>query len=397
MFNSYSRSFPEFHMESEFLNNIFLGNSIRNYLLVTSILLFGLLFKRIFSRLLSRVLYKMFRSIHAGADSNVFVGLLLKPVELLILLVTIYLAINQLDYPLNEVIFRRTNIADKLSSVYEIKLIQVVDKVFLLLFIISFFRILLRIIDFIAHIFLFKASLTESKSDDQMVPFIKELSKIVTIIFAVFVVLGSVFNLNVATIIAGLGIGGIAVALAAQDTLQNLLGSFTIFADKPFVVGDTVRIDKYEGTIEKVGFRSSLLRTTDKTLVVIPNKKMVDSPLENLSLRNSHRMKFSIGLKYDTPSEVMRKIAAEIKKFINSRPLITDETAVTLDALGESALNIQVQYFIKVLEGADYAQIKEEINYQIIKIVSDNGANFALPLKMLYPEFRDKGLEETKG
>lgn len=367
---------------------MFLGNSIRNYLLFAGILLFGLLFKRIFSRLLSRVLYKMFKRIHSGTDSNVFVGLLLRPIELLILFVTIYLAINQLDYPLNEVIFRRTRLSDKTPVIYEIRLIQVVDKVFLFLFIISFFRILLRIIDFIAHIFLYKASLTESRSDDQMVPFIKELSKIVTIIFAVFVVLGAVFNLNVATIIAGLGIGGIAVALAAQDTLQNLLGSFTIFADKPFVVGDTVRIDKYEGTIEKVGFRSTLLRTVDKTLVVIPNKKMVDSPLENLSLRNSHRMKFTIGLKYDTPPAVMMKIADEIREFINSRPLISGETLVTFDTLAESALNIQVQYFINNSEGTDTAKIKEEINYQIIKIVDDNGAKFALPNQTVLNEYR---------
>jgi MscS family membrane protein len=368
-------------METEFLNNIVLGNSIRNYMLFTGILLFGLLFKRLFSRILSRILYKLFKNVHAGTDSNVFVGLLLRPIELLILFITIYLAINQLDYPLNEVIFRRTDTSEKEPVIYQIKLIQVVDKLFLLLFIISFFRILLRIIDFIAHIFLYKASLTESKSDDQMVPFAKELTKIITIIFAVFVVLGSVFNLNVATIIAGLGIGGIAVALAAQDTLQNLLGSFTIFADKPFVVGDIVRIDKYEGTIEKVGFRSTLLRTVDKTLVVIPNKKMVDSPLENLSLRNSHRMKFNIGLKYDTPPNVMTKIAGEIRQFIDSFDLVSDETIVTFDALGESALNIQVQYFIKVSEGADYGKIKEEINFQIMKIVSDNGAKFALPVQ----------------
>ncbi len=381
-------------METGFLNNSFLGNSVRNYLFFAGILLFGLLFKRIFSRFLSRVLYKMFKSVHSGTDSNVFVGLLLRPVELLIFFITLYLAINQLDYPLNEVIFRRTTLADKTPVIYEIRLIQVIDKIFLLLFIISFFRILLRIIDFIAHIFLYKASLTETKSDDQMVPFVKELTKILTIIFAVFVVLGSVFNLNVATIIAGLGIGGIAVALAAQDTLQNLLGSFTIFADKPFVVGDTVRIDKYEGTIEKVGFRSTLLRTVDKTLVVIPNKKMVDSPLENLSLRNSHRMKFTIGLKYDTASDVMMKIADEIKQFINSRPLINGETVVTFDTLAESALNIQVQYFIDNSEGADYAAIKEEINYQIIKIVNDNGAKFALPSPTIINEYRgDKPFE----
>jgi len=377
-------------METGFLNDIFLGNTVRSYLIAIGILIFGLLFKRVFSRILSRIIYKLFKSVHSGTDSKVFVGLLLRPIELLILFIAIYLAINHLDYPLSEVIFRRTNSSGKVPVVYEIKLIQVIDKLFLLLFIISFFRIILRLIDFVAHIFLYRTSLTEDKSDDQMVPFVKELSKIITIIFAVFVVMGWVFNLNVATIIAGLGIGGIAVALAAQDTLQNLLGSFTIFADKPFVVGDLIRIDKYEGTIEKVGFRSTLLRTIDKTLVVIPNKKMVDSPLENLTLRNSHRIKFDIGLKYDTPSDLMMKIAEEIKTFINSRPLIGEDTIVTFDTMGQTALNIQVQYFIAVANGADYAQIKEEINYQIMKIVAANGASFAQPMQPVFQDYRSK-------
>ncbi|WP_411274126.1 mechanosensitive ion channel family protein [Daejeonella sp.] len=375
-------------METGFLNDIFFGNTVKSYLIAIGILIFGLVFKRVFSRMLSRIIYKLFKSVDSGTDSKFFVGLLMRPIELLILFIAAYLAINQLDYPLSEVIFRRTNTSGKVPVVYEIKLIQLIDKLFLLFFIVSFFRILLRLIDFVAHIFLYKSSLTDNKSDDQMVPFVKELTKIIAIIFAVFVVLGWVFNLNVATIIAGLGIGGIAVALAAQDTLQNLLGSFTIFADKPFVVGDLIRIDKYEGTIEKVGFRSTLLRTIDKTLVVIPNKKMVDSPLENLSLRISHRMKFNIGLKYDTPSDVMMKIAEEIKIFINSRPLIGEDTIVTFDTMGESALNIQIQYFIVVADGADYAQIKEEINYQIMKIVAENGASFAKPLHSLFQEYR---------
>ena len=375
-------------METGFLNDIFFGNSIRSYLVAAAILIFGLIFKRIFSRILSRVIYKLFKRLNAGSDSKIFVGLLVRPIELLILFIALYLAINQLDYPLNEVIFRRTDSSAKVPLVFEIKLIQVIDKLFLLLFIISFFRIVLRIIDFVAHIFVYRSSLTANKSDDHMAPFIKELSKIVTIIFAVFVVMGWVFNLNVATIIAGLGIGGIAVALAAQDTLQNLLGSFTIFADKPFVVGDLIRIDKYEGTIEKVGFRSTQIRTVDKTLVIIPNKKMVDSPLENLTLRNSHRMKFNVRLKYDTPSDIMMKIGNEIKTFINSRPLIGEDTIVTFDTMGDSSLDILVQYFIVVSEGADYAQIKEEINYEIIKIVAEKGAKFAQPMQPIFQEYR---------
>jgi hypothetical protein len=205
-------------MNIEFLEQIFFGNSLRNYLYFSSILLFGLLFKRVFSKLLNRLMFLLFKRIEPDTEPKVFIEMLLKPVEFLIILIVIYLSINQLDYPLNEVIFRRTSLIDNVPTLYELKVVQVVDKLILLLFIISAFWILLRIIDFIAHVFKYKALFSLSKSDDQMVPFIKELSKIITVIFAFFVILGTVFNLNVATIIAGLGIGGIAVALAADGT-----------------------------------------------------------------------------------------------------------------------------------------------------------------------------------
>lgn len=376
-------------MNTEILSQEVLGNSLKNYLLFATILIFGLLLKRIFSRLLSKLMFRLFKRLHPETDPKVFIDLLLRPVELLILFSVLYLSINQLDYPLHEVIFKRTTFVNKVPSVYELTLIQVFDKLFLLSFIISLFWIALRMIDFVAYVFLYKASLTESKSDDQMVPFIKELSKIVTIIFGVFVILGAVFNLNVATIIAGLGIGGIAVALAAQDTLQNLLGSFTIFADKPFEVGDLVRIDKYEGTIEKVGFRSTLIRTLDKTLVIIPNKKMVDSPLENLSLRNLRRMKFNISLKYDTPVEVMHKISKEIETYVNGHDSTSNDTLVTFDSFGESALNIQVLYFIEIVDYNDYMHIREDINYRIMQIVAENKAEFAFPTQTVYHEYVD--------
>ena len=382
-------------MNINFFSYVFLGNSIRNYLLFAGILLVGLLFKRIFSRLLSKLLFRMFGRFSVGSDPKIFIALLLRPIEMLILFVVIYLAINQLDFPINEVIFRREATVNKISSLYEVTVLQVIDKLFLLLFIISIFWVILRVIDFIAHVFLFRASLTESKSDDQMVHFVKELSKIVTIIFAVFVVMGSVFNLNVATIIAGLGIGGIAVALAAQDTLQKLLASFTIFDDKPFVVADLVKIDKYEGTIEKVGFRSTLIRTLDKTMVIIPNKKMVDSPLENLSLRNLRRMKFNIGLKYDTPSAVMLKVSKEIEEFVNDHPACSNDTLVTFDSFGDSALNFQVLYFIEVVDYNDYMRIRQEINYRIMQIVMENGAGFALPSQTVYHEYAGEKPSES--
>ena len=375
-------------MDIQFLNDVYWGNSLKNYLLFIGIILFGLILKRFFSKIISKVFFTLFKRFSQEIKLDTFLDLLVKPIESLLIILIIFLAINQLDYPLEIVVFKRT--VNKVVTT--ITLIQVLDKIFLFLIIFSSFKIILRTIDFISHVFAYRASLTASKTDEQMVPFLKELCKIIIIILGVFMIMGAVFNMNVATIIAGLGIGGLAIALAAQDTLANLLGSFTIFADKPFVVGDLVNVAGYDGVIEKVGFRSTLLRTMDKTLVVIPNKKMIDSPLENLTLRNLRRVKFNVGVLYGTSSDVIRTISEQITEYIQTHKETTEDTLVTLDSFGESGLNIQVLYFIEIVDYNAYMKIKEEINYKIMEIVLKNEANFAFPSRTLYHEFGSAGI-----
>lgn len=370
------------------LEQVYWGNSLKGYLLFVGIIVLGLIFKRLFSKLISKIFFTLFQKFSKEIKVDTFLALLVKPIEQLIIIIVIFLAINQLNHPLDVVVFKRT--ANKVVST--VTIIQVLDKVFLFLIIFSSFKILLRTIDFISHVFAYRASLTDSKTDDQMVPFLRELSKILSIILGVFVVLGMVFNMNVATIIASLGIGGLAIALAAQDTLANLLGSFTIFADKPFVVGDLVNVAGYEGVIEKVGFRSTLLRTMDKTLVVIPNKKMIDSPLENLTLRNLRRVKFNVGVLYGTSPEVLNAIADEITDYIQTHKETTQDTLVTFDSFGDSSLNIQVLYFIEIVDYPIFMKIKEQINYKIMDIVLSNKAEFAFPSRTLYHEFGSKGI-----
>lgn len=375
-------------MDLSFLNQVILGNSIKSYLLFIGIILFGLILKRLISKILSKLIFTLFKSFAKQVRADKFVELLIGPLQFLIMVIVFYVAINQLNYPLNEVIFKRTiNKSD-----YTVTIIEILDKIFIFLIIYSAFKILLRVIDFISLVFEYKASLTESKSDDQLVPFLRELFKIITIIFGVFFVMGAVFNLNVATIIAGLGIGGLAIALAAQDTLQNLLGSFTIFADKPFVVGDFVHVAGYDAIVEKVGFRSTIVRTVDKTLVIIPNKKMIDGPLENLTLRNLRRVKFNVGVLYGTSEIVIRNITKQIKAYIDDHHETSMDTIVVFDSFGESSLNIQVLYYIEIVDYDIYMRIKEEINFKIMEIVTNNGSDFAFPSKTLYHEFNDKGI-----
>lgn len=369
-------------LDSAFFEQVFWGNTVKAYCLFGGILLFGLIFKRIFSKLLSKLLFRLFRSFSQQSHDAAFVSLLVKPIETFILLATLYLSINQLKHPLEVAIFHYSKFVGKTKEAIPVSIGDCVDRIFLFMIILSVFWIILRIIDFISHVLLFKASLTQNKSDDQLVPFLKELFKTLVIFIGFFTLLGFVFEVNVLTLITGLGIGGIAIALAAKESLENLIGSFTIFLDKPFVVGDLVKVDGVEGTVEKVGFRSTRIRTAEKTMATIPNRGMIDGVLENLSLRDSRKVNFIIGLTYETTAESVKNIISEIEAYINQRPGTVDVHA-SFKSFGDSALNIEINYFITNLDFNEFLRIRQEINLEIMDIVMRNKSDFAYPTQRL--------------
>ncbi|PWS27945.1 mechanosensitive ion channel protein MscS [Pedobacter yonginense] len=370
-------------LNAAFFDQVFWGNTVKAYFLFGGILLVGLIFRRLVSKLLSKLLFTLFKSFSQQSHDDTFVGLLLKPIEVFMLFTTLYLSINQLSHPLEVAVFHYHKIVGKVKELIPVTIGECIDRIFLFLIILSIFWIILRIIDFISHVLLFKASLTESKSDDQLVPFLKELFKTIVVFIGFFTLLGFVFEVNVLTLITGLGIGGIAIALAAKESLENLLGSFTIFLDKPFVVGDLVKVDGVEGTVEKVGFRSTLIRTTEKTMATIPNKGMIDGVLENMSLRNFRRVKFSFGITYETNAETIKKIVDEIRTYIRDHADTSDDGNAYFEGFGDSALNIEVIYFVSITAYNDYLSIKQEINFKIMEIVMRNKSDFAYPTQRL--------------
>lgn len=354
----------------DFMSRIFLGNLVESYCWFVGILLAGLIFKRVLSKILTFCVFKFLQKYATGVGYDKLLVLLKKPLGVFILLVSGYFAFNKLTFPVEW----------NFSPIDQFGLRMIIYRVYEVAIIVTLTWVLLRVIDFFGLVLMYRASLTESKMDDQLVPFIKESIKVIITILAVFFILGAVFKLNIASLIAGLGIGGLAIALAAKESLENLLGSFTIFLDRPFIIGDLIRIGTLEGHVEKIGFRSTRLRTLEKSYVTVPNKKLVDTELDNLSLRIQRRVKFNIGLTYETTPEQFKKIVADIQNYIDGHAhTLKDETRVRLNEFDSSAINIMILYFVDTLEYDVYLDVRQEINYKIIEIVQKQGSNFAYP------------------
>ena len=263
---------------------------------------------------------------------------------------------------------------------------MILDKGVSLLIILTVFWTLLRVVDYVGVRLKYRAEKTESKVDDQLIPFAIEIGKVLVVIFGVLIILSNIFDVNVAALAAGLGVGGVAVALASKESLENLLGSFTIFFDKPFQVGDVITVGAITGVVEKVGFRSTRVRTFDKSVVTVPNKNLVNAELDNLGLRPVRRVKFNIGLLYNTSVDQIKNIVNDIQKLLDEHPDTTQEGKVRFLEFGDSSLNIMILYFTNGPDWEVMINTQQEINFKIIEIVKKHGSDFAFPTRSIYFE-----------
>ncbi|WP_165699332.1 mechanosensitive ion channel family protein [Hymenobacter jejuensis] len=351
---------------NDILHQRFLGNDVQAYLLCAVILLLGYGFKNLVSRLLTKLLFRFVSQKSEGVNVAEFSALLMQPIAVVIFLITIYFAFNILDYPVRPSELSHNEPWPKLLAF----------RVYQLGFITGVAWIVLRLIDFAVLVFRRRAELSPSRLNDQLVPFAKDLLKVLVLAMAFLVILGQVFSVNVTALIGGLGIGGLAVAFAAKESLENLIASFTIFLDQPFAVGDLVTVGGVTGTVEKVGFRSTRLRTAEKSYVTVPNKSMIDKPLDNLSLRTSRRVSFTLALSHFTTSDQLRRIVADAQRVIREHPLTTDEVQIKFAALTPTAKEVTVQYFVETNSYDEYLDVKEELNYRLVELVEQHGGSF---------------------
>ena len=216
---------------------------------------------------------------------------------------------------------------------------------------------------------------------------------ILTIIRAIVIAIGfgsllQVWGINVAGLVAGLGIGGLAFALAAKDTAANLFGSIALLFDKSIRIGEWIRIDGVEGTVEDIGMRTTKIRSFEKSLIMLPNQLIANSPIENFSRRGIRRIKMTIGVTYATSSQQIEKILTDIRTMLRNHENIAQKETmlVNFTTFGESSLNILIYTFSNTANWERYMEIKEDINLKIMKIIEENGSEFAFPSQSLYVE-----------
>jgi MscS family membrane protein len=193
------------------------------------------------------------------------------------------------------------------------------------------------------------------------------------------------FGVSVASLVAGLGIGGLVLALAAQKTVENLFGTMSIGLDQPMREGDFVRIGDQVGTVERIGLRSTRLRTLDRTLITIPNGQLADLKIESFTVRDRIRLACAIGVIYDTSVEQMRGVLAGFEQVLRGHPKIwPDAVIVRFKGFGESSLDIEVMAWFQTSDWNEFQQIREEIFLRFMEVVAAQGTEFAFPTRTVF-------------
>lgn len=197
-------------------------------------------------------------------------------------------------------------------------------------------------------------------------------------------------------IIAGLGVGGLAIALAAQPTVENLIGGLSLFADRPVRVGDFCKYGNDSGTIEAIGIRSTRIRGLDRALTTVPNGVLSKMPIVNLTKRDRMQLKFVLGLRYETTPEQLRYVLTKLRELLLAHPMVTPEPCrVRFTGFGDSSLNVDIFAYVGTSDWNEFLAVQEDICLRMIDLIEASGTGFAFPSQTLYLA-RDGGRDSDK-
>jgi MscS family membrane protein len=253
----------------------------------------------------------------------------------------------------------------------------------------------LRLTNGLTEIWRDRAEFTEGTFDDQLVPVVRTLAKLVIIIVGLLMIIQNLGG-EVGSLLAGLGIGGAAIALASKDTIANLFGSIVIFVDRPFQVGDWVEIGDQEGTVEAVGLRVTRIRTFANSLITVPNSTLTTTSINNWSRMRKRRIKLTIGVTYGSSVEQVQQGVEAIREVLKADERISqDFMLVNFTNFGASSLDVFVYAFTLTTRWDEYMQVREDFLLEIMRRFEAIGLSFAFPSQSLYVESLPPGAPEA--
>ncbi len=340
------------------------GNTLKQILMFILFIFIGIIVSKIASYFSKNVFKKIAEKTKTKFD-DILVSIMEKPLPFMLIITIIFFEIG----------FRYLTVSSSFQNI-------ITKIVFLLyVFCIAWFlaKFILGIIDeYITKI----AKKTKTKYDDQLVPLLKTLTNIVIVAFAGVLVLSN-FGYDVGALLAGLGIGGIAVALAAKDALENLISGVVLFGEKNFNIGDFVEINGEVGTVKAVGLRSAQIQKTNGTLMIMPNSKIAGSTISNISYRSSKRIDTTLGLTYSTSTAKLNKAKAIVKEILKNNKNILPDFYIRFDEFNSYSLDVKVTYYINELNWGKYIQIKDKINTEIKTRFEKEKIEFAFPTQTI--------------
>lgn len=340
----------------DFWNQMIFNNPLKRYIIVTATILFVIILKRFISRLIARLIFRMVKKLDSGLDKSAFMDLVVAPIGIFLVMAVSISSLEKLHFP---------EVLD--FDIYEIQSRTIIHALAIIVVIISFIWLLLRLVDFIALILREKSRANSGPRNNQMVLFIRDFLKVILGIIGFLMILDSAFKVDVTKILASLGLAGAALALAAKESIENLIASFVIFFDKPFTAGDVLKVNNISGTVEKIGLRSTRIRTDQKTYVTVPNKQMVDSIVDNLSLRTQRKGELRLELSLSTTSALLDTLVQGITVLLK-KDNVENSTAFVNDITGTAFL-VNVDYFTSPITQEEFNRIKQQVNLDTLRLL----------------------------
>ena len=349
----------------KFLQQELLNNTIASYLYVFGTILLAILIKRLISKYLAKLLYKVVAKAAKNIARQSFLDLVVEPLDVFLVLLISMISLDKLNYP-EQLDFK----------IYHIGFHQIIDSFAAATLIIIFIWLCLRVIDFVAMILEEKANLTADQTDNQLIVFFKDFFKVILVIIGFLLVLRFSFNKDIGNLLTGLSIVGAAIALATRESMENLIASFIIFFDNPFITGDLVKVNNFTGTIERIGLRSTRIRTNEKTYISVPNKQMVDTIVDNITLRTQRKAELRLELSLSATGQQLKALSPSIKTILQ-KPEI-ENTIVYLMDTGKTAHILSVEYYTSMQQSIeDFYALKEAVNLEVIDLLEKSDIELA--------------------